>query len=389
MRNTAVFGITAATLLFFSLFIFAYDTTIFLLQFVAYVVATCVVVTGLITTVFFCISIYERYRKIRAERIEAEKQANVMTVVSNGQVFIRETDHKAWWRAAHLDNRVYANSRETYDMPSREERDNWLLYNKPTPKLIEGQITGSVQNGDKPKTLYDLLNGYPHLMLIGSTNSGKTTQMSAAVEYRLKQYPNAKLVWLSTHAELDKNRIPRQAYVFSQPELIARALCDLFQAYRQRYQRDGNYSQIILAMDEWPEIIEELKDLGIEAGDYLRRMSRGARKTNFNLILASHGANVGDLGIAGHSTVKRDFAEVHLEVSLTKRNRAIWQQFDKKSSRVGIELPQVVITTDKQRQVIQMYESGYPVDQIALEVYGRGGRQLQLVQDTIAKYCVL
>jgi hypothetical protein len=388
LKNFIITLITIALLLFFFSFFLIYDELIFAIRFVIYTTLVVVTIGGLIATISIGVWSYERYRKIKAERIELEKNANVMTVTTpNGQVFIRETDHKAWWRAAHLDNRVYANGMATYDKPSREERDNWLLYNKPTPKLIEGQITGQVDK-EQPATFYDLLNDYPHLMLIGSTNSGKTTQIKSAIEYRLKQYPQAKLVWLSTHASLDSNLIPQQAIVFNQPETIAKALQSLFQVYKNRCQ-PGNYSQVILAMDEWPEIIEELKDIGIEAGDYLKRLSRGARKTNFSLILACHGATVSDLGTKGHSTVKRDFAEVYLDTKLTRQGKAVWQQFNKVSSRVEITLPPIVTMTEKQKEIVGMYNGGERnLNTIAQYVYSsRGGNQKRIVEETVSRFC--
>ena len=52
-----------------------------------------------------------------------------MTVVSGNQVFIRDTNHRASWRAAHLDSRVYANGQSSE--PSPTETWAWEVFNAP------------------------------------------------------------------------------------------------------------------------------------------------------------------------------------------------------------------------------------------------------------------
>ncbi len=48
----------------------------------------------------------EGLRMIRAARIEKTKQANVLTVTANGQVFVRDTDKAAVWTAMHLSQKI-------------------------------------------------------------------------------------------------------------------------------------------------------------------------------------------------------------------------------------------------------------------------------------------
>lgn len=189
---------------------------------------------------------------------------------------------------------------------------------------------------ERPETLKDLLDSYPHLMIIGGTGSGKTTVINQVINHRLSQYPQAKVLWLSTHTNLDiaiGNVHPR-ALCVQKTEQIAIALQDILQVYEGRRDKAGIYQQIILAMDEWPELIDDIDN----AGYVLKKLSRGTRKTNMNLILASQGGNVGDLGLQGFANVKENFAEIYLNPKLTQENRAVWQMFDNKSSRVEIDL---------------------------------------------------
>lgn len=311
-------------------------------QLVAALVAAIYIITGFTflfaigSLIFRGLLAWEQYKTIKAKRKKEERDADISSVVVGDQVYVCDLNHEAWWHAKHLDSRPYTNSRQTYTQPSKAEQENWLIHHKPTQKLIESSIGNTSET--QPETLYTLLQDYPHLMLIGGTNSGKTSQISNAIGYRLKQYPQARVIWLSTHTNLDVGIVHPQAECIQQPECIAKALQCIFNIYKQRRDGASQDCQIILAMDEWPEIVDEIREW-LDAGEILRRLSRGGRKTGFSLILASHGANVGDLGTAGHSSVKQDFAEVYLSQKLTERDLAVWQQFDKKSSRVEIALP--------------------------------------------------
>ena len=385
MTNKIVIAMAAVTSLFLSLIIFK-DTIAPIFQVLIYFGVVLFILVSFAVVVFAVMVNYEKLMSIRAERKEKETKAEVHSIVApTGEVYIRELNHNAIWRAGHLQQTVYANGK--YIEPSDVEREAWLIKNSPSAKIIEGQIK-QLESGQQSTTFYDLLKDYPHMMLLGATNSGKTTQLACAVEYRQKQYKNPALVWLSTHSALDSHRIPSGAIIFNDPSDIAKCLKDLFTAYQGR-REGGNYRHVILVLDEWPEIVDELKDLDIKAGDILRRLSRGGRKTGFSLILASHGGTVGDLDTSGHSSVKQDFAQVYLDAKLTRQGKAIWQQFDKKSSRVEITLPQLALPelSERQKEMLKLYEQGYDVKEIAEMVYkGRGGEQERRVEETISKF---
>src|SRR5687767_4991286 len=87
-------------------FIF-YEQVTAAIQIVGYAMAGIVCLVGGLGFFFGGWYLIERLRIIRATRVETEKHAHVMTVITGNQVFIRDTNPKAYWRAAHLDNRVY------------------------------------------------------------------------------------------------------------------------------------------------------------------------------------------------------------------------------------------------------------------------------------------
>lgn len=91
---------------------------------------TAAVLIGLVVfTAFFVLTGIERFRMRRAERRQAEKLANVEVITAGHgeQVFIREMDRRAIWRAAHLDGRVTVNGKP--GQATEEEVHRWAFWN--------------------------------------------------------------------------------------------------------------------------------------------------------------------------------------------------------------------------------------------------------------------
>lgn len=154
------------------------------LKVIGYVMAGVVAIAGIIGLVFGGWYLIERIRVVRAARIESEKQAHVLTIVSGNQVFIRDTDHRASWRAAHLDSRVYANSQ--YSEPSPAETWAWEVFN--APKRVYASPTALLPESVESEPL-DLLTIFTQptqsYAVIGGQQTGKTFQMQHIAQYWL------------------------------------------------------------------------------------------------------------------------------------------------------------------------------------------------------------
>lgn len=339
-------------------------------------------------SIFICAVAYEHFKTIRAKRKAEERKAQVITVVGNdGSFYYSDLNKDADWVARHRHPAFRVNGVD--HEPTKEEIENWYHYNKPSQKIIEGKFQ-QLEAGEKSTTFYDLLRDYPHLMLLSQTGGGKSTQMATATDYRVKQFPDAKVLWLSTHTNKDLSIIPSYATSIRKPENVAKILDKLLQEYHKRMAMvNDDYDTIIVAMDEWTEIVDLLKEMGHNPGEFLKWVGRGGRKVRMFLILASHGGTVRDLDIAGFSSIKNEFAEVHLNKILTKQGKALWQQFDKKSSRIEITLPEIVQVelSDREKAIMELYRQGIEPYKIAKQVYkGRpGGEQLNRVKETIIK----
>ena len=336
---------------FFSISLFiAYDFTITIAKIIMVIFACSFGLFVIMSLVFAALMLRDNWLKkqteqslrdteVRMKNVEIdirkkEGKRVVVTAPKEHQIVISDETHGDWFKP-HLDARVYSNSRETYEEPTDAERQAWERFHK--PQIIKGTsklLPETTENEpEKVTTFHEVMDQYPHVLLVGGTNSGKTTLMNQAIHYRLEQYPDAEIYWLSPHSNLDHPH--PLAEVSQQAKAIKKTLRRVFAEYQTRRDTGTIGNQIILALDEWPEMVDEIDGLG----NILRRLSRGGRKCGFSVILASHGSSVSDLDIKGRSSVKMDFAEILLDSKRTKQGKAIWQQYNKKSSQVEIELP--------------------------------------------------
>jgi hypothetical protein len=116
----------------------------------------------------------ERIGVLRAQRRQADKDSHVMVVTSGHQVFIRDTDHSALWRAAHLDPRFYANGQ--YTEPTPTEANNYNVFHAPRlagpgpallPETVESEPLDLLTVFTQPTQSY---------AIIGGQQTGKTFQ---------------------------------------------------------------------------------------------------------------------------------------------------------------------------------------------------------------------
>lgn len=356
----------------------SYQELILLFQITLYAIAALSAICAIVGIVFSSWWLSEKMRMIKADRIEREKSAHVTVVSNNGQTWIRDTDKNAEWK--NLSDtplwRVNGEDRLPNEVEMQIYKQRLLTQNRQSK--IE-QLPAKIED-DRPEALFDLLESYPHIMLTGGTGSGKTTQINHCIEYHLRQDERAKIVWLSTHVALDakQNNIHPKAIPFQSASDIAKVLTDLFETYKKRRDNAGEYSRIVICLDEWPEIVAEID---IDTTEFLRRMSIGTRKTNINLILASFGATIKDLD-SGSGGVKYNFAQVELHPRMTQQNKAYWLNG---RERVEIALPGIFRSYSKPRLVklqfpsrmsdeqkwLKLVQSGMSKNEACLQVYGR------------------
>lgn len=124
-------------------------------------------------------SLAEKVRLNRAQRIEAEKQAHVLTITDNGETWVRDTDPKATWRNLTGTPALYVNGQQS--LPAEWEIE---LYRLKLAALAQTRAAAQVIPGraellPEPAPL-DLLTVFTQptqaYAIIGGQQSGKTWQ---------------------------------------------------------------------------------------------------------------------------------------------------------------------------------------------------------------------
>lgn len=166
-------------------------------------------------------------------------------------------------------------------------------------------INGDFTPVEQIKDVLSLTKTAYHFLLVGDTGSGKSTLARAIINE-----VNADTLVLDPHAAF--NEWPSQVKIIQDYNSIGIALERIVKLMDNRYATGDNGKTILVAIDETPAVIDELKELGYDAGRMIRRLSREGRKANIVLILMSQGENVGDLGQKGYGSVKYNFVKILL-----------------------------------------------------------------------------
>lgn len=167
-----------ATLILATIF---YQAIVQALLFIGYTAAALLGLAGLFSLFFGGWYLTERMKMIRAQRRLADRESHVLVVTSGNQVFIRDTDHEANWRAAHLDPRFYANGQ--YSEPTETEARAYAVFHAPKlvgsnfaqlPEMVESEPLDLLTVFTQPTQSY---------AIIGGQQTGKTFQARHIANY--------------------------------------------------------------------------------------------------------------------------------------------------------------------------------------------------------------
>lgn len=367
-------------------------------------VGTAAILTGLVVSaVFFVLSGIERFRMRRAERRQVEKAVNleVVTAAHGEQVYIRELDNRAVWRAAHLDSRVTVNGRP--GQVTETEYRAWAFFNTPRIPAVTGPqqalIPGVVQID-----LLAALDSVQRCLIVGASDSGKTTLLQWLVSRRLN---TSRVIVIDPHSYPEK--YPASCDVIGQgrnyPE-IERALNALVKLMTKRYDEIGrglvaemHHSRVTILIDEWRAITGAL---GRPASDAIKALLTESRKAAFSVFVASHSDRARPLGLEGEYDLKDGFCIVRLAVVNGNRTATL----DTGNGEVPAVLPgpfagaapQIIEhselldysepgPTDQERQVLDLAESGASKAQICELVWGyKSGNLYPQIDQILAKF---
>jgi hypothetical protein len=358
-----------------------------------------VIVIGLTTTLLMAgWYAIERLRMCRANRIALEKQAHVLTVTSGQQVFIRDTDRKAYWRAAHLDTRTWVNGQQRDS--TQTEIMTWQMFNAPR-QVSPAQAALLPQTGQIE--LLPALDTVQRCLLVGASDTGKTTLLQWIISRRLG---TSKVVVIDPHSWPGK--WPEGCVVVGTGRKFAdieRTLTALVQLMTKRYDEIGRgvvaemaHGKITIVIDEWRAIVQNVKG----ASEAIKALLTESRKAAFSVFVATHSERVKALGIEGEGDLKDGFAVVRL-LNINGQRQATMDtgngevpvvlpgQFSSYQSQViegqADDLDLELVPSPIEARIVELHHAGENVSTIATEVFGsKGGNQNDRVKEVLSKF---
>lgn len=375
------------------------------IRIISYTIACLLVLSFLLIIGPILWYVVERMRLLRARRIEAEKRAHVMTVTVDNQVFVRDTDRRAIWRAMHLEARTHINSQ--YREPTSPEIQRWQLFNLPH------RVPHKPMELPAPQSPIDLLAALDIAqcaLIVGQRDSGKTTLLQHVINRRL---PHAYVLVLDPHSH--PTRWPHGCQVIGTErdfQKIENALKGLLALMNKRYRdigkgvvREGEHEPVTVIIDEWRAIVHQL---GKPAADIIKTLLAESRKTNIDVFVGTHSERVKALGIEGEGDLKEGFVLIRLTINkMTGERKATVDYGD---GEIPAALPgpfrgsvtgepkvidgHELITSEPQpskreRKILEMHRANESFRTISQEIWGTGkfgDFYNQKIQQVIDKY---
>jgi hypothetical protein len=255
------------------------------------------------------------------------------------------------------------------------------------------------------------LDNFQRVLIVGASDSGKTTLLQWLVARRL---PVSKVVIIDPHGWPGK--WPAGAMIIGTGRAYAdidRALTALVQLMGNRYDQIGRgevaemgHDKMTILIDEWRAITA---NLGRPAGDAIKALLTESRKAAFSVFVASHSDRAKPLGLEGEYDLKDGFAVVRLAVVNGQRLATL----DTGSGETPAALPgpyrpapQVAADvgypgaltaadlTDPQPTpaeafILKLHQEGKSLNEISRQLWGSsGGYQVNQIKSILTKFSV-
>jgi hypothetical protein len=375
--------------------------------FVGYTTAVLLGIAGVMTLIYGAWNIRERMRMARAQRIEAEKQANVMVVTSGHQVFIRDTDHKALWRAAHLDPRFYANGQ--YTEPTPTEANNYNIFH--APRLASGGNTMLLPETVESEPL-DLLTVFTQptqsYAIIGGQQTGKTFQARHLANYWVSRGVKPLVIgpkwdkgeWGGCILLGGNGNFQAVSYGIT----IIRRIVEARHADTSKAHKE--HRTLPVFFDDWTPIVDHVPNaraLVLEATTLYASVN-----VLLYFILHSDTANAWGVDRKG-AALKDNFVKLFIEpvydihgLIVRDRTRGYVRFAGESVDRPAhlFAAPPLVMgpasifrplaklePNETEQKVLDLHAAGASYNEICRQVYGSaGGKQIQLIKEILAKY---
>ncbi|MCL4300558.1 MAG: hypothetical protein KJ077_32780 [Anaerolineae bacterium] len=307
MTRYVIIATATATLILAVIF---YQPIVQALLVVGYIAAALLGLVGLFGLFFGCWYLAERMRMIRATRIEAEKQANVLALTNDHGVFIRETDKHAAWLQLHQMPQWRINGTPADPTPAELATFQAFLASRHARAALPTPASEIVIEAN-PIDLLELIDTYPHTLVWGGSGNGKTSLLRT-ISYRRKLQGHRVLILDSREHPAKWQGLDRM----ETPEKISRVISVLFrilnhnvEALRTGQATENDFEKITIVTDEWTEIVAE----NDTARTFIATMVRQSRKYGIHLVFATQTNLAADIGLNGRYKAINGFLQLELK----------------------------------------------------------------------------
>ncbi|MCG3208336.1 MAG: hypothetical protein FOGNACKC_01939 [Anaerolineae bacterium] len=347
----------------------------------------------------------ERIKMLRAARIEAEKQAHVLTITDNGETWVRDTDKRAVWRNLTGTPALYVNGTQHTPADWELEIHKMKLAAQAQTRTATAQIlpgTATLLPEPTPIDLLTALDSVQRGLIVGASGSGKTTLLQWLVNRRRQ---TSKVVVIDPHGWPDKWPGCYTVGNGRNYQEINRGLAGLLKIMDTRYteigqgvRRENSHPPLTILIDEWRAIVA---NLGKPAAETIKALLTESRKAAFTVFVVSHSDRAKPLGLEGEYDLKDGFALVRLAIVNGQRTATIDTGNGPQPATLPGPLPgsfthyappdfDLDLTpepTEQEVQVLELHRQGASYNEIARQVFGStGGKQTEAIKQIIAKF---
>jgi hypothetical protein len=159
----------------------------------------------------------------------------------------------------------------------------------------------------------------PHMMLLGETNSGKSTLVKFLVSHA-----SAPSLVLDSHAAPDDWQNMNVIGMGRNYPAIAEEVDRLVKLMDKRYEARGKgqkqFEPLIVVLDEFPACVANLPK---SFAENIMLLVRESRKISIKLIVLSQGSEVKSLGIEGQGSIRECFAMIAIGKFATEKAKSM------------------------------------------------------------------
>ncbi len=345
----------------------------------------------------------EKVRMIRARRIDAEKQAHVMTITDNGETWVRDTDKKATWRNLTGSPTLYVNGVQS--QPQEWELELYRLklavmaQTRAAAQVIPG--TAQLLPPAAPVDLLMALDAVQRGLIVGASGSGKTTLLQWLVNRRRQV---SKVVVIDPHGWPDKwpgcyvvGAGRNYAEINTGLAGLLRIMDDRYNEIGQGIRAENSHPPLTILIDEWRAIVA---NLGKSAAETIKALLTESRKAAFTVFVVSHSDRAKPLGLEGEYDLKDGFALVRLSIAGGQRQATLDTGNGPQPATLPGPLPpnfshyappdfelDLTPETDPiETEVLELHAQGLSRAEICRRVFGNvGGKQYQAIDAILGK----